>query len=1208
MFATQSIRVACAVTAVLALAGLAPVQAADVTGTWKAEFDTQIGPQKYTYVLKQDGTTVTGTASSEVDSEKRQTELKEGKIEGETVTFVETFSFQDNEIRIEYKGTLSGDQIKFTRKVGDFATEDLVATRSQVQAAVAPSRPQRSPVPSFGPPVTLGPGDKAAFPAAPAGFDVRREGIERGKLEAVEYDSKTVGIKRRMMVYTPPGYSQDQRVPVLYLLHGIGDTEEGWTRTGKADAILDNLYADKKASPMIVVMPYGRASAEPAPANPFEGNPFEAYAAFEKDLLKDVIPFIESHYPVQADAEHRAIAGLSMGGGQSLTFGLRNLDTFAWIGGFSSAPNTEKVATLITDPSAAKARLRLLWVSCGDKDGLMSVSKPFHEGLAEMGVPHVWHVDTGVHAWPVWKNDLYWVAQLLFKDKKDWPAMSTSEASPPASPVAPAAAVALQKGDVKGILSAMTLEEKVRLVVGTGMDLVIPGQPAPEPVERPVAGAAGNTAAIPRLGITSMVLADGPAGLRIAPTRPADTATYYCTAFPIETLLASTWDTDLVYQVGQAVGNEVLEYGVDVLLAPALNLHRNPLCGRNFEYYSEDPLIAGKMTSAMVRGVQSQGVGTSIKHFSANNQETNRMSVDTIASERALRELYLEGFRIAVQEAQPWTVMSSYNKINGVYTSESPDLLTKVLREDWGFKGFVMSDWFGGSDPVAQMKAGNDLLTPGTREQASQILVAVRAGQLDEKVLDRNAQRILQVMVQSPRYKGYKYSNKPDLKAHAALAREAAAEGMVLLKNSHQALPLTGRVKTVAAFGTASYDIVTGGSGSGKVNEAYRVTLAGGLADRGLSLNASLRDLYTGYIKQVRDRQAAPKQGDLMAMMAGLSLVEEMQVDAGLAARMAGEVDVALVTLGRNSGEFKDRKAEAGDFCLSAAETSMLQTVSKAFKAKGKKTVVILNVGGVIETASWRDQADAILLAWQAGQETGHAIADVLTGKVNPSGRLATTFPMAYADVPSAKSFPGIVLETPAAKKADAPEPGSMAALMAKVPAEVVYTEDIYVGYRYYTTFKIPVAYEFGYGLSYTQFRFAKPAVSSKRFTDQVTVSVDVTNTGKVAGREVVQVYLTAPAHRLSKPAEELVAFAKTRLLKSGETQRVTFELKADDLASFDESSSAWVAEAGTYKLKTGASSKDIRETVSFDLAKDLVVKKVNKALTPQRTINPLHP
>jgi enterochelin esterase-like enzyme len=420
--ATRSVKTRCLSMAILGLIVVANAGAADVTGEWKAEFDTQVGVQKYTYTLKQDADKVTGKANSDIAGEKRAVELKEGKIEGETLTFVEVFDFQGNQVRIEYKGKVSGNEIKFTRTVGEFATEEFVAKRAGTPAPApaesAPRPPARSGVPSFGPPVALGPDDKAAFPPAPAGFDVRRDGIERGKLEVVEYDSKTVGIKRKMTVYTPPGYAKDKKYPVLYLLHGIGDNESGWSRTGKAEIILDNLYADQKAVPMIVVMPNGRASAEPAPANPFAGNPFEAYAAFEKDLLKDVIPYLESHYSVQAGREHRALAGLSMGGGQSLTFGLRNLDTFAWVGGFSSAPNTQPARTLIPEPSVAKEKLRLLWVSCGDKDGLMSISKPFHENLTQMGVPHIWHVDSGGHTWPVWKNDLYLIAQLLFQDKK----------------------------------------------------------------------------------------------------------------------------------------------------------------------------------------------------------------------------------------------------------------------------------------------------------------------------------------------------------------------------------------------------------------------------------------------------------------------------------------------------------------------------------------------------------------------------------------------------------------------------------------------------------------------------------------------------------------------------------------------------------------------------------------------------------------------
>ncbi len=420
---TMSVKARCLLMIVLGLVAATGVRAADVTGVWTAEFDTQIGVQKYTYTLKQAGDKVMGKANSDIAGEKREVELREGKLDADTITFIEVFDFQGNEIRIEYKGKLSGDQIQFTRNVGEFATEQFVAKRAGSATAASAEgvgrQPNRGARPGFGPPVPLGPDDKAAFPPAPSGFDVRRDGIERGKLEVVEYDSKTVGAKRKMMVYTPPGYSKDQKYPVLYLLHGIGGNELNWTRTGKADVILDNLCADRKAVSMIIVMPNGRASAEPAPANPFEGNPFEAYAAFEKDLLTDVIPYIESHYSVQADREHRAIAGLSMGGGQSLNFGLRNLDTFAWVGGFSSAPNTQPAQTLIPEPSAAKEKLRLLWVSCGDKDGLMNISKPFHEALTQMGIPHVWHVDSGAHTWPVWKNDLYLIAQLLFKDKKN---------------------------------------------------------------------------------------------------------------------------------------------------------------------------------------------------------------------------------------------------------------------------------------------------------------------------------------------------------------------------------------------------------------------------------------------------------------------------------------------------------------------------------------------------------------------------------------------------------------------------------------------------------------------------------------------------------------------------------------------------------------------------------------------------------------------
>jgi len=776
----------------------------------------------------------------------------------------------------------------------------------------------------------------------------------------------------------------------------------------------------------------------------------------------------------------------------------------------------------------------------------------------------------------------------------------------------------LGRDPLKKVIASMTLEEKAALVVGTGMRM--PGGPPPSPDGKPsgippaappsgpvigetkslVAGAAGTSYALPRLGITPMAVTDGPAGVRIDPARDKDINTYYCTAFPVGTLLASTWDVDLVNKVGQSIGNEVLEYGADVLLGPGMNIHRNPLCGRNFEYYSEDPYVTGNISAAMVKGVQSQGVGTSIKHFAANNAETDRNSLNTIISERALREIYLEGFRITVQEAKPWTVMSSYNLINGTYASQSPELLTNILRNDWGYKGFVMTDWFGGKDPVAQMIAGNDMLMPGTPDQTKAIIKAVKDGKLDEKILDRNIERILNILLQSPRYKGYKYSNKPDLKAHAEVTRQAASEGMVLLKNENGALPLGSEIKNIAAFGNTSYDIIVGGTGSGLVNKAYSISLSDGLKNVGLNQNEELHNLYSNYLKLTKEGR--PQLRGFMALM-GSKPIEEMTLNNDIIAGMANACDAALITIGRNSGEGSDRINDKGDFQLSDIERQLLTNVTSAFKAKNKKVIVILNIGGVIETASWRDLPDAILLAWQGGQETGNSIADILIGKVNPSGKIATTFPVNYQDVPSAKTFPGKELEV---KKSADQSP--LSSFMRNNPAVVTYDDGIYVGYRYFETFKVKPAYEFGFGLSYTNFTYSNLKLSSSKFTGSITVSVDVKNSGIIAGKEVAELYLSAPAVKLDKPSMELKGFAKTRLLKPGESQTLSFVIDSRRLSSFDPASSSWIAEAGNYQVSIGASSKDIRQKASFSLAKDLTVKKESVSLLPKEKIAELKP
>jgi beta-glucosidase len=756
----------------------------------------------------------------------------------------------------------------------------------------------------------------------------------------------------------------------------------------------------------------------------------------------------------------------------------------------------------------------------------------------------------------------------------------------------------LGKDPIPQVIKAMTLEEKVQLLVGAGFALPgaasTPGTAIGQTLDR-VAGAAGTTQGIKRLGIPSIVTADGPAGVRIDSVRKDHPGqTYYATGWPVATLLASSWDTTLVQNVGKAFGHEVKAYGVDVILGPGMNIHRNPLGGRNFEYYSEDPLVAGKMAAAIVNGIQSNGVGTSIKHFAANNQETNRNTVNTIVSERALREIYLKGFEIAVKQAKPWTVMSSYNLINGTYTSESPDLLNTILRKEWGYKGFVMTDWFGGKDAVAQMKAGNNLLMPGTPAQTKAIVDAVKSGQLSQAVLDENVAGMLQIILKSPSFLGLKATDKPDLKGDAQVARSAAAESMILLKNTLNALPIAKNVQRVAVFGNNGYKLIAGGTGSGDVNKAYTVSLVQGLGNAGYKVDTDLQQAYTGYLTDYAAK--LPKKSFFEEFMNPTPPTPEYVLATDLITKKAAATDIAIIVIGRNAGENKDRILN-DDYELSSIEQETLKRVADAYHAQKKKVIVVMNIGGVINVTPWRDEVDAILLAWQPGQEGGNAIADVLSGKVNPSGKLATTFSAAYADVPSAKTFPGKSFPERATT-------GFMG--MKATPGEVTYEEGIYVGYRYFSTFNVKPAYEFGYGLSYTTFDYTNLKLSSASFEGSIKATVSIKNTGKVAGKEVVEAYLTAPTGKLDKPALELKGFAKTGLLQPGQSQSLTFTFSPADLASFDTASSSWIADAGKYTLKVGASSQNMKQTASFDLPKEIIVERDNKALVPQVQINEL--
>ena len=716
----------------------------------------------------------------------------------------------------------------------------------------------------------------------------------------------------------------------------------------------------------------------------------------------------------------------------------------------------------------------------------------------------------------------------------------------------------LTKDNIAEVVKAMTPEEKALFVVGISKDA--------EPYRgKYLKATAGVTYPLPKYGIPSVVMMDGPVGVRLEEVEAS--------CFPTGLLTAASWDRECAFNIGEAIGEESLALGNDVILGPGMNILRNPLNGRNFEYFSEDPLLTGMIASAYISGVQSKGVGTSAKHYAANNQETNRLDGDSRLDTRTLREIYLKAFEICVQDSKPWTVMASYNYLNGEYTQESHDLLTSILRKDFGYKGLVVTDWTGKRNTPKQLHAGTDLLMGGRPEQTTHILECLENGSLSMEDLDRAVTKLLELVVKSPAFKGNVRTLKPDLETHASLCRQTASEGMVLLKNEGT-LPL--RPAKTALFGVHSYDMILSGNGSARVLAPHVISLDKGLSDAGFTMDPVLAKLYRGYDAFISEDLASNHKVEILV---GVPQKPELEITRKLVEKSVKDNDLAVITIGRISGEARDRILSK-DFLLQDSEKNLIKDVCEVYHSAGKKVVVVLNICGPVETASWKDLPDAILCAWLPGQEGGAATADILTGRVNPSGKLPMTFPLDYFDAAGAREFPYEFISDKANESAVHPE---RRGLPLENIAYTDYTEGIYVGYRWFCTQGKDVSYPFGFGLSYTEFSCSEPVVKVKG--NKVTASVKVTNNGHVAGKEAVGLYINAPLGSFKdKPSAELKEFGKTALLQPGESQTLTFTVPVRQLASFNSEKSRWETAKGSYKAFFGADATGPFVTASFKI------------------------
>lgn len=673
--------------------------------------------------------------------------------------------------------------------------------------------------------------------------------------------------------------------------------------------------------------------------------------------------------------------------------------------------------------------------------------------------------------------------------------------------------------NLQTILSQMTLEEKAAICTGAGP---------------------WTTTPVERLGIPEMTVSDGPHGIRrVSDIQSLGSQSLPATCFPTASCLASTWDVELLREMGTALAEEAIALNVDVILGPGVNMKRSPLGGRNFEYFSEDPYLAGEMAASLINGIQSKGVGTSLKHFAVNNQEYQRFSISAEVDERTLREIYLPAFEKAVKQAHPWTVMCAYNRLNGVFCSENDALLINILKNEWGFEGLVVSDWGAVHDRVASLKGGLDWEMPGPQERRVKAVVeAVRTGQLDEAVLDQSVYRILNIVFkakETPKNGTFDINAEAAREAHHELARKIAAEGIVLLKNNGL-LPLKGQ-QHIAVIGRAAENAYFQGGGSSHINPT-RVDVPF------KELQARLDETELSYAEGYPSDDSFSQD-----------LIDE-------AVSLAGTAEAAILYIALPPSK-ESEGYDRADLDLTEQQVALIKAVTNV----QPDTVVVLNNGAPVAMSTWIDNAAAVLESWMMGQAGGAAIADVLSGKVNPSGKLAETFPIKLADTPAYINWPG----------------GA---------GKVFYGEGLFIGYRYYDTKEIPVLFPFGYGLSYTTFAYSNPRVETKqgqagsitfKDVDGLTVLVDVTNTGSVAGKEIVQVYVHDQKSEMVRPVKELKGFAKVEL-QPGETRTVSMPLDFRAFAYYHPKYKQWITEDGEFDILIGASAADIRQSLTVTL------------------------